>query len=83
MKTLVDIDETLLKEAMALSETQTKKETIQRALAEFIKTCRRRSLQAMAGSGIVAMTLPELRRARRRGGLGAARRACRAQARQA
>lgn len=83
MKTLVDIDEALLKEAMALSDAQTKKETIQRALAEFIKTSRRRSLKAMAGSGIVDMTLRELRRARRRGGLGTTRRAGRPQARQA
>ncbi len=65
MKTLVDIDEALLKEAMRLAESQTKKETIQRALAELIRTCRRRSLKALAGSGAVDMSLTELHRTRR------------------
>lgn len=75
MKTLVDIDEALLKEAMALAKAPTKKETIQRALAEFIRGGHRRSLKAMAGSGVVDMTLSELRRARRHSGSGASRRA--------
>ncbi|WP_447974107.1 type II toxin-antitoxin system VapB family antitoxin [Nitrospira sp. Kam-Ns4a] len=67
MKTLVDIDERLLTKAMALSDSATKRETMQRALEELIRACRRRELKALAGSGIVDMTLPELRRARRRG----------------
>ena len=66
MKTLVDIDEGLLKEAMALAETPTKKETIRQALHELIRARRRQTLKAMAGSGAVTMTLPELRHARRR-----------------
>ena len=65
MKTLVDIDESLLKEAMSLADTTTKKETIRRALVELIRTRRRQSLKTMAGSGAVDMTLAELRRARR------------------
>lgn len=66
MKTLVDIDEGLLKEAMALAEAPTKKETIRQALHELIRARQRRTLKAMAGSGAVTMTLSELRRARRR-----------------
>lgn len=66
MKTLVDIDEGLLKEAMALAETPTKKETIRQALHELIRARQRQTLKAMAGSGAVTMALSELRRARRR-----------------
>ncbi len=66
MKTLVDIDETLLKEAMEVSNASTKKETIQRALAEYIRACRRQTLKDLAGNGMIAMSLRELRHARRR-----------------
>jgi len=73
MKTLVDIDDRLLKEAMALAEAPTKKETIRQALQELIRARRRQALKAMAGSGAVDMPLSELRRARRRAGVGAPR----------
>lgn len=66
MKTLVDIDEGLLKEAMTLAEAQTKKETIRQALHELIRARQRQTLKAMVGGGAVSMTLSELRRARRR-----------------
>lgn len=66
MKTLVDIDENLLREAMDLSQAPTKKETIRQALEEFIKSRHRQALKAMAGGGAVDMTLHELRRIRRR-----------------
>lgn len=66
MKMRVDIDEGLLKEAMTLAEAPTNKETIRQALKELIRSRRRQTLKAMAGSGIVTMTLSELRRARRR-----------------
>jgi Arc/MetJ family transcription regulator len=66
MKTLVDIDDDLLREAMDLCQAPTKKETIRQALEEFIKSRHRHALKAMAGSGAVKMTLRELRRARRR-----------------
>lgn len=66
MKTLVDIDETLLKEAMKVSNASTKKETIHRALAEYIRTCRRQTLKDLAGNGMIEMSLKELRHARRR-----------------
>ncbi|TLY24678.1 MAG: type II toxin-antitoxin system VapB family antitoxin [Nitrospirae bacterium] len=67
MKTLVDIDDALLKKAMTLADTPTKKETIRRALEELIRAGNRQSLKALAGSGVVDMTVSELRRARRRG----------------
>ncbi len=65
MKTLIDIDETLLKEAMKLSNASTKKETIQRALAELVKACQRQSLKALAGSGILDLDQADLRKIRR------------------
>lgn len=68
MKTLVDIDETLLKEAMELSKAPTKKETIQRALSELVKACRRQSLKTLAGSGLLDLSHAELRKIRRRNG---------------
>jgi len=67
MKTLIDIDERLLSEAMALAATATKKETVRRALEELIRAHRREDLRRMAGSGIVSTTHGELRRTRRRG----------------
>ncbi len=65
MKTLIDIDETLLKEAMKLSKAPTKKETIQRALSELVKACRRQSLKSLAGSGLLDLDHVELRKNRR------------------
>lgn len=66
MKTLVDIDERLLLEAMDLAQVRTKKETVRRALEEFIRARRRQALREMAASGAVDWTFPELRRVRRR-----------------
>lgn len=66
MKTLVDIDEDLLREAMTVAAATTKKETVRLALEELIRARRRGLLKALAGSGIVDMTGAELRRARRR-----------------
>jgi Arc/MetJ family transcription regulator len=66
MKTLVDIDEGLLAEAMKLSAAPTKKETIRRALEELVRARRREDLKRMAGSGAVELTHAGLRRIRRR-----------------
>ena len=65
MKTLIDIDEALLKEAMKLSKAPTKKETIQRALSELVKACPRQRLKSLAGSGLLDLTPAELRKIRR------------------
>ena len=37
MKTLIDIDESVLEQAMRYSETRTKKEIVNTALADFVR----------------------------------------------
>jgi len=66
MKTLVDINEDVLKEAMAVSETTTKKETITLALEELIKSRLRQRLKGMAGSGMIGTGLSDLKSLRQR-----------------
>lgn len=66
MRTLINIDDRTLKEAMAIVGTKTKKETIQLALEELIKSGQRQQLKAMAGSGCIAMTHEELKKTRRK-----------------
>jgi len=66
MKTLVDINENVLKEAMEVAETATKKETITLALEELIKSRLRQKLKGMAGSGVVETGLSDLKRLRQR-----------------
>jgi Arc/MetJ family transcription regulator len=68
MKTLIDIDETLLREAMKLSKAPTKKEAIHRALSELVKACQRQSLKALAGSGLLDLNQADLRKIRRQNG---------------
>jgi len=66
MKTLVDIDETFLKEAMIVSGASSKKETIILALEELIKSRLRQQLKSKRGSGILRMNLSDLRKVRQR-----------------
>jgi Arc/MetJ family transcription regulator len=66
MRTLVDINENVLREAMEVSETTTKKETITLALEELIKLKFRQKLKSMAGSGIIETRLSDLKRLRQR-----------------
>lgn len=66
MRTLVDINENVLKEAMEVSEATTKKETITLALEELIKLKFRQKLKSMAGSGIIETGLSDLKRIRKR-----------------
>ena len=66
MRTLVDINENVLKEAMKVSETTTKKETITLALEELIKSRLRQRLKGMAGSGIIGTGLSGLKSLRQR-----------------
>lgn len=66
MKTLVDIDDNLIKQAMEIVCVRTKKETVQIALEELIKTRQRQKLKAMAGSGTLSMSLTELKELRHR-----------------
>ncbi len=65
MKTLIDIDETLLKKALTLSQAKTKKETVHRALQAFVKLRQREGLKEMAGSGAMTWDLEDLKAARR------------------
>lgn len=61
MKTLIDIDDALLEKAMELSQVATKKETIHRALEEFVKLQLRGRLKEMAGSGAIEWSLDDLK----------------------
>ncbi|MBI3333421.1 MAG: type II toxin-antitoxin system VapB family antitoxin [Candidatus Omnitrophica bacterium] len=51
MRTTLDLDGRLLKEAMARAHAHTKTETIERGLRELIKAEKRRQLIAMSGTG--------------------------------
>ena len=64
MKTLIDIDEDILKKAMKISGVRTRKEAVNLALEEFIKGQLREQLKGMAGSGAVDMSLVELKKLR-------------------
>jgi Arc/MetJ family transcription regulator len=66
MKTLVDIDEVVLKEAMAVAGASSKKETIMLALEELIKSRLRQEIRSKMGSGILRMNLSDLRKMRQR-----------------
>jgi len=66
MKTLVDINEEVLKEAMELSEAGTKKEVIMLALEELIRSKLRENLKQSAGSGMIGTRLSDLKRIRHR-----------------
>ena len=66
MKTLVDINEDILKEAIKVSEARTKKEAITLALEELVKSRLRQKLKGLAGSGIIETKLPDLKRMRQR-----------------
>ena len=66
MKTLVDIDEAILKEAMGVSGAASKKEAITLALEELIKFKHRQQLKSRVGSGMVRPRLSDLIKSRRR-----------------
>jgi len=51
MRTTLDLDARLLKEAMARAHAHTKTETVERGLRELIKAESRRQLIAMKGGG--------------------------------
>jgi Arc/MetJ family transcription regulator len=66
MKTLVDINEDVLKKAMDLSEAETKKDVIMLALEGLIRSRLREKLKQSAGSGMVGTKLSDLKRIRHR-----------------
>ena len=51
MRTTLDLDAQLLKEAMARAETHTKTETVERGLHELIRAAQRQRFLAMHGKG--------------------------------
>jgi Arc/MetJ family transcription regulator len=57
-----DIDPRVLQEAQRVSGAKTKRETIDRALREFIARRRMQELSCLAGEDLVDMTLEELAR---------------------
>ena len=63
LRTTMEIDDKLLKEAMTRSHAKTKKETVERGLQELIDAERRRALIAPRGQGY-GMTLQEFLRSR-------------------
>jgi len=64
MRTTLDIDGRLLKEAMVRAKAGTKTETVERGLQELINAERRRSLARARGAGY-GMTLRSFLRARK------------------
>ena len=60
MRTTVDIDRTLLEEALAISEKGTKKGVIEESLREYIRTRRIKRLREMLGTFELDLTLEEL-----------------------
>ncbi len=64
MRTTLDLDARLLKEAMTRAQTHTKTETIERGLRELIRAEKRRHLSALKGVGY-GMTLRDFLRHRR------------------
>jgi len=57
-----DVDPKVLEEAVRLSGARTKRETIDRALREFIARRRLQELSTLAGQGLTDMTIDELTR---------------------
>ena len=64
MRTTLDIDGRLLREAMARAQLRTKTETVERGLEELIHAARRRTLSLARGKGY-GMTLRAFLRARK------------------
>ena len=60
MRTTVDIDERLIREAMALLKVNTKREAVQHSLEALVRQARRRRLRSKLGNTELAITLAEL-----------------------
>ena len=65
MRTTVDIDERLIREAMALLRVNTKREAVQQSLEALVRQARRRRLLSKLGTIELDITLEELRDMRR------------------
>jgi Arc/MetJ family transcription regulator len=49
MRTNIVIDDTLMKEAMALSRERTKRVVVQKALAEYVRSLKKKDLRDIQG----------------------------------
>jgi len=65
MRSIIDIDDTLLEEAMKLTHVKTKKELIQLSLSELIRQKRRERLRTKLGNTEIELTLTDLQQMRR------------------
>jgi len=64
MRTTIDIDDTLLKQALERASGKTKKAVVEEALREYVNAKRRLELIAMIGTDVVDLTPEELRQMR-------------------
>ncbi len=60
-KTLLEIDGRLLDEARRLAKARTKRETVEKALREFVRRRRVKSLVAAAGTSSIRWTAADIR----------------------
>ena len=65
VRTTVDIDERLIREAMALLRVNTKREAVQRSLEAVVRQARRRRLRSKLGAIELDITLKDLHEMRR------------------
>jgi len=65
MRTTVDIDERLIREAMALLKVNTKREAVQHSLEALVREARRRRLRSKLGDIELDITLEGLNEMRR------------------
>lgn len=65
MRTTVDVDKALLREAMALASVRTQKKAFELALTEFVRLKRLERLANRIGAFDVSLTKAELDRTRR------------------
>lgn len=66
-RTTLDLDKSLIDEALEITELPSKKAVIEAALRELIDARRRERLIAMVGSGAIDMTLEDLLEMRKHG----------------
>ena len=62
MRTTVDLNDRLMKEAMRVSHIKTKRETLEKGLQFLIRSAHLLRLKSKQGSGAVTWTLNELHR---------------------
>ena len=64
MRTNIDLDDKLIKEAMKISDYRTKKEVVNAALRELVKRLKRKGILKFMGSGCWEGDLREMRGSR-------------------